>query len=72
MQENAPSALPEKPPTKPTSGGCCSSIATFLGLEPRAVAWFSIGPLRFEFGLTLARRPSRLAVEPAPAAASPA
>lgn len=65
MQENTPSALPEKPPTKPT-GGCCSSIATFLGLGPQVVGWLSIGPLRFELGLTLSRRPSRSPTEPAP------
>jgi hypothetical protein len=52
---------PEKPP-KP-SGGCCSKIATFLGLEPRAVAWLSIGPVRFELGLALSRRSYR-ATEP--------
>lgn len=71
MQEQSSPALPEKPPTKPT-GGCCSSIATFLGLEPRAVGWFSVGPLRFEFGFTLARRPSRLSVEPTPVSTQPA
>jgi hypothetical protein len=58
MPQTEPLA-PEKPPKQPTSGGCCSKLATFLGLEPRAVFWFAIGSLRFELGATLSRRPSR-------------
>jgi hypothetical protein len=59
MQPDPNERAPEKPPTKTTGGSCCSKIATFLGLAPRVVAWLSIGSLRFELGVTLARAPSR-------------
>lgn len=67
MQENATQDLaPEKPPKTPGGGGCCSKLATFLGLEPKAIGWLSIGPLRIELGAMLSRRPSRSPTEPAP------
>lgn len=66
MENNSPeyNAQPDKPP--PSGGGCCSKIATFLGISPEVrftIRVFDVSLVEVAFGV--GRKPrERATVDP--------